>query len=321
MNRDGLSGSTRMVLAMALSGTIGWAVTESGQSPLTVVFFRCAIGGAGLLLWLSLQRGWKPADRKTWGWLAVGGVALVLNWLCLFSAYSASSISVATVVYHTQPFMLVVLAALGRRNAQPGLEWSRLPWLLLAFAGVAMTSGLFGEAGELKHMAAGVGLACAAAFLYAVATLVTQKLRHVPPAQIAGVQMAIGVAILLPLAWPLPTAYSAKSLTLLATLGLVHTAFMYTLLYAAFQKLPPHAVAALSFIYPLVALAVDVLAYGVRLQPIQWLGMGLIMLALLAHQRRWRLRIASWRRPSPPAQPALPAAGMQADKGRGRSIT
>jgi hypothetical protein len=33
-----------MVLAMILSGTIGYFVVESGQSPVNVVFFRCLFG-------------------------------------------------------------------------------------------------------------------------------------------------------------------------------------------------------------------------------------------------------------------------------------
>lgn len=286
MKKTDLSGTSRMVLAMVLSGTIGWAVTESGQAPLTVVFFRCAIGGAALLLWLALQRGWQPVSRTAWLWLAVGGIALVLNWLCLFSAYRYSSISVATIVYHTQPFMLVLLAAFLQRDK---LDWHRMGWLLLAFSGVALTSGLHAEGNTMRSMAPGILLACAAAFLYAVATLVTQKLTPMPPAQIAGVQMALGVLMLLPLVWPLPTGLSVKSLSLLATLGLVHTAFMYTLMYGAFQTLPAHAVAALSFIYPLVALVVDLGVYHVQLHPLQMLGMGMIMLALVAHQRQWPL--------------------------------
>lgn len=42
----------------------------------------------------------------------LGGVALVLNWVMLFGAYSHASIAVAAVTYHVQPFMLVGLGVL-----------------------------------------------------------------------------------------------------------------------------------------------------------------------------------------------------------------
>ncbi|MDR0215733.1 MAG: hypothetical protein LBJ15_17265, partial [Comamonas sp.] len=41
-------GSWRMVAAMALSGTIGRVVVESGLPVLWVVWLRCLLGGLGL---------------------------------------------------------------------------------------------------------------------------------------------------------------------------------------------------------------------------------------------------------------------------------
>ena len=43
-------GSLEMIAAMLISGTIGWFVLISGQSVIDVVFWRCVIGGAMLLL-------------------------------------------------------------------------------------------------------------------------------------------------------------------------------------------------------------------------------------------------------------------------------
>ena len=43
-------GSLEMIAAMLISGTIGWFVLVSGQSVVDVVFWRCVIGGATLLL-------------------------------------------------------------------------------------------------------------------------------------------------------------------------------------------------------------------------------------------------------------------------------
>jgi drug/metabolite transporter (DMT)-like permease len=51
---------------------------------------------------------------------------------------------------------------------------------------------------------------------------------------------------------------------------------MYTLMYAAFQRLA-QAVAGLSFIYPVVALVVDLLWFGARPTLAQWAGMALIL--------------------------------------------
>ena len=286
MNTDPRSGTWRMLVAMALSGTIGLLVVESGQPPPVVVFFRCLIGGAGLLGWLAWTRGWQPMSRRDLGWLVLGGAALVINWLCLFSAYHYVSISVATVVYHTQPFMLVALAALfqGERIAA-----GRLPWLVLAMVGVVLSSGLEWGSSSAAPAWQGVALACTAAVLYAVVTLATQRLKHLPSAQIAAVQMGVGVLMLAPMALPLDAPLSARGLATVAVLGLVHTAFMYTLMYAAFQRLSSQAIAVLSFTYPAVALLVDLAWYHAVPSTGQWLGMVLIVVAVVAHRLGWDL--------------------------------
>lgn len=276
-----------MVLAMALSGTIGLLVVESGLPALWVVWLRCVFGGLGLAAWVLWSRQWLAPTRREWGWLAVGGVALVCNWVGLFSAYRYSSIAVATVVYHVQPFVLLVLAALFQGEALPV---KKLPWLGLALMGVVLSSGL-----DVAHVGShasstawpGVALALGAASLYAVATLATQRLRRLAPAQIAMLQMGLGVGVLAAPVWLWGGAavFSPQAWGAVLVLGLVHTACMYTLMYAAFQRLSSQAIAGLSFIYPVVALLVDLLWFGTRPTLAQWAGMALILGAVAAYRR------------------------------------
>lgn len=42
-------GAVQMILAMTISGTVGWPVIVLGQSPATVVFWRCAFGALAML--------------------------------------------------------------------------------------------------------------------------------------------------------------------------------------------------------------------------------------------------------------------------------
>ncbi len=293
---EGGGGAWRMAAAMGLSGTIGLFVVASGQSTLTVVWFRCLIGAVALLAWLAWQGAWRPLGGKAWGWLLLGAVALIANWLFLFSAYRLSGIAVSTVVYHVQPFFLIVLAALVQREAP---DWHKIPWLLVALSGVALTSGLrFG--GSQTQLLSGTALALGAALLYAVATLATRKLTGIAPAQIAGLQLLLGAALLLPWVRFSAEAFGWKAWAALLTLGLVHTGLMYNLMYAAFQRLPAGRIAILSFIYPLVAIVVDLLVFDLALSALQVGGMVLILLAVVAHQRGWHF---------PPLAARQPAAG------------
>lgn len=137
MNAEIKRGSLEMTAAMLISGSIGWFVLMSGQPVVNVVFWRCAVG-ALVLLAVCGALGQLRRDALTRATLLLaiaGGVALVINWLLLFAAYSYASISIATAVYNTQPFMLLGLGALflGER-----LTARKLLWLGLAFGGMML---------------------------------------------------------------------------------------------------------------------------------------------------------------------------------------
>jgi len=71
----------------------------------------------------------------------------------------------------------------------------------------------------------------------------------------------------------------------LAGLGLIHTGLAYVLLYAGMAPLPAARVALLQFVYPAVAVLVDWAVYGRALQPLQWLGVLVMGVALAAARR------------------------------------
>ena len=76
---------------------------------------------------------------------------------------------------------------------------------------------------------------------------------------------------------------------MLAILGIVHTGLMYILMYGAIQKLPTYLQGSLSFIYPVVAILVDVVAFGHRLQAVQIVGALAILIAAAGMNLGWSL--------------------------------
>ncbi|SED14770.1 DMT family transporter [Streptomyces sp. TLI_105] len=273
--RNETRGTIELTLAMVLSGTLGVFVVESGASPFEVVFFRCLFGAVALGAY-SLVRGFFTGHGFTAGKLglaALGGVFIVFNWVFLFEAYQATSISLATVVYHTQPFFLVLLGAVLLRERISG---AKLGWLALAFVGLVLVSGVRpGDTGSL----AGLGFALAAAVLYALATFVTKRITGVRPHLIALVQVLVGMPLLLPFVDF--GGVGGGGWSWLVGLGFIHTGLMYVLMYAAYAKLPTAKIAVLAFTYPAVAMGVDWAVYGHHIGLVQALGVPLIVLASL----------------------------------------
>lgn len=287
MQNDIGRGAAEMTAAMVISGTIGWFVVMSGQPVSGVVFWRCLFGAASLLVICGALGFLKPGilSPKAFGIAVLGGIAIVLNWLLLFASYSHASISIATTVYNTQPFMLLALGAafLGER-----ITAAKLFWLALAFAGMlAIVEAKPGTGGVSGSYGVGIALALGAAFFYALAALAAKWLKGTPPHLIALIQVSTGVLMLLPTMnfSDLPT--DGQSWSILITMGIVHTGLMYVLLYGAIQKLPIHLTGALSFIYPIAAILVDRLAFGHELQPLQLVGAAIILVAAAGMNLGW----------------------------------
>lgn len=278
-----VTGVWQMSLAMIISGSIGAFVLLSGLPVIDVVFWRCLIGALTLAGFISLSRQpFSQLTRLTLLLAILGGVALVVNWLLLFAAYARISIGMATVVYNTQPFMLVLMGMLaGERVAL--IKWG---WLALAFFGVVvlLSSELMQAHGG--QLAAGIALALGAAFFYALTAMIARKLRPLPPQHIAFIQVIVGTIMLLPLVHR-PDFSAAFPWRYLLILGVVHTGIMYQLLYSAIQKLPTPAIGSLSFIYPIVAIVVDYLLFDHALAPVQLAGGALILLAAAGNNLGW----------------------------------
>ncbi|MFI6339465.1 DMT family transporter [Streptomyces sp. NPDC050535] len=296
-------GTAQLTAAMVLSGTLGVFVVESGASPFNVVFFRVlfgalALGGYALARGYFQHHGLTP--RKL-GLIALGGVFIVFNWVLLFQSYENTSISVATVVYHTQPFYVVLLGALLFRER---LTAAKVGWIGVAFAGLVLVSGIRPAdftGGDTAYLL-GIGQALLAAVLYGLATLVTKRVTGVRPHLIALVQVLLGIPLLLPLADFGAMRGTGAGWGWLAGLGLIHTGLMYVLLYSAYARLPTAKIAVLAFTYPAVAMVADWAVYGHHIGVVQALGVPLIVLASL------RVTLAKPVEVTPPTSAPAPAA-------------
>jgi drug/metabolite transporter (DMT)-like permease len=282
------TGARLMVAGGLLLGTIGVFFVEAGTDPLTAVWFRCLFGAATLLAWaaasgrlaeLRLARAGAPAALGS-------GVLMLLNWVLFFEAVSRTSIGVATVVFHVQPFWVMALAAwrFGESvTARQGLAGA------VALGGLALATGRF-DAGAMDAARApaylvGIALCLAGSLSYAGVTLIAKSTREVTPLAMAWWQCVVGSV--LAAGWPLWHSALTPGLGWwwLAGLGVLHTGLAYVILFAGMARLPSGRIALLQFVYPLTAIAVDALVYGHTLSATQLAGIGLMTLALRAARR------------------------------------
>lgn len=176
-----LRGTFEITIAMVISGTVGWFVLQTDLPAQAVVFWRCLFGALAMLLACAYSGLLKPTYFKQQPiiWILLGGLALALNWILLFAAYRHTSIAVTTIVYHTQPFILVLLDLIALKET---IRPSKLAWMALAFIGMGfIVLGKQNTDITGTDYLVGVSLALGAAFFYAIAALITKKLKHIPP--------------------------------------------------------------------------------------------------------------------------------------------
>jgi len=279
--------AAKLVAAMMIVGTVGAFATEAGLDPVTTVFWRCAFGTVFLGAW-CLIRGYLP-DRSLsparLALAALGGVCMVFSWIAFFAGFAMTSIATTTIVYHIQPFFVVLIGVLFLKERSTP---DQMIWMVGAFVGVVLASGLVGSSGTVgMSWVAGIALTLAAALLYAIATILAKGLAQQRPEVTALCQTIVGVVMLAPFA-DLFGSVPAASWGWLLGIGIVHTGIAYVLMYSACPNLSTPVIGVLTFIYPLVAIIIDWVVYGHPLGVAQALGMMLIALGTLGVRLGWR---------------------------------
>lgn len=278
----------QLVVAEILIGSVGVFAHEGGQDPITTVFFRCVFGGLFLIAWGTLRGHFRGLmqQRQLIGAAVLSGVLLVLNWVALFAGMARSSIGVATMVYHFFPFAMLGLAALffGERTHPADLAWTAL-----AFVGVTLSADPFKAlATSDPTYLVGIGLTFIAAILCGASLLLSRRISRERPLAVVLIQCLTGLAMLAPFTDYAATAQVGPHWIWLAGLGVVHSGVCYVLFYSAYPSLSVATIAVLAFIYPLIALLLDFVLYGHALQPVQLVGIALIVLGTLGVNLKWR---------------------------------
>lgn len=267
-----------------LFGTLGVFVEEAGQDPLTAVWFRCVFGAAALLLWCWISGNFLQlrVPRSSWRSVFAAGTLMVLMWVLFFAAIARTSIAVATVLFHIQPLLVMVLGAWWLREKVTAMQWAMG---LLALAGLVMATGLLDTAQAAAAVTpsylVGLLMCVGGATAYAVVTLIAKTSRTTPIALVAW-QCIVGVVLLAWWPWVHGLPAQATSLAWLAGLGVIHTGLAYVLVYTGMARLSTGKIAALQFVYPATAVIVDWLVYGRTLSAVQLTGVGLMAVAIVA---------------------------------------
>jgi drug/metabolite transporter (DMT)-like permease len=260
--------SARAWIAFAAVSTL-WGIpylfikvaVDDGVSPLVLAWVRVVLGGAVLLV-LAWRAGTLAALRGRWRWVAVFGVAeIVIPFPLIAAGEQHVSSSLAAIIIAAAPLFVALLAL--RFDAAERVTGVRLAGLLLGLAGVVALVGIdvAGRGDELL----GALAVLVAAFFYAVGPMVLKRhLADLDPRASMGGALAVAALVLTPAALiDAPSSVpSGDALLSLAVLGLFCTAAAFVFYGALVAEAGPGRALVITYIAPVVALALGIAVLG-----------------------------------------------------------
>ena len=268
-----------MISSMIIFGTIALFVRNVPISSSEIALYRAVMAMALLGVWFLItgQKINFNAIRKELPLLLASGVAMGFNWILLFEAYRYTTVSVATLSYYFAPVIVTVACPILFQEKMGVKQWL---CFVMSTVGIVLITGIGDLSGSNTHFT-GILFGLGAAVLYASVILLNKFIKGIAGVQRTFLQFMAAAAILLPYValtggFHLNTLSAAGWVNLLI-IGIVHTGITYCLYFSALKDIPGQEAAILSYMDPLVAVAVSVFLLGEGFTLLQVIGSVLIL--------------------------------------------
>ena len=228
-------------------------VAVSALDPVVVAFGRTLVG-AMLLLPVAAHRGLLEPVLPHWRWLIVFTlVEISVPWLMLGHAETRLNSSTTGLLLAIVPLIAaIVVTKLGHDR----LDTRRMLGLGIGLAGVAALVGLDIDLSDL----AAVGAVAICAVGYATGPIIIdRKLKGVPPLGVVAGSLLLAAVLYAPFAWlKWPPHSTWPAWGSVATLGVVCTTLAFILFFALIAEVGPARATVITYINPVVAIALGV---------------------------------------------------------------
>lgn len=279
----GTKGPLWIVAAAVLWGTSGAAVSFAPAGTPSPVLAAGSLVVGGLLL-LVTAGGRPPLAR--WGvsgsaLLVVGAAAVVGFRLAFYAAIVHTGVAVSTVVALGSVPVFIGLASWVLMGARPTRRW-----VLASVAAVAGCAALVLAPTDAAGSVAGVALACLAGLCCATYFLISSRLVEAgtPSPVVMGALFGGAAALAVPLLVHEGVAQlgDPAALVVLLYLAAVPTFLAYRCFGRGLRRTPPLLAGTLGLAEPAVAALLGVAALGERLPAVSWLGLAVLLAAMVS---------------------------------------
>jgi drug/metabolite transporter (DMT)-like permease len=234
---------------------------NGGAPPVGLAWARVTLAAVVLLV-LAARAGALPSLRGRLRWVLAYGIAeIAIPFPLIAVGEQRIPSSMAAILIATVPLMLALVSL--RYEAAERPTPARLAGLVVGFAGVVALVGLdvSGSPGELPGVLAVIGAAAG----YTAGPLILERhLVELDPRATMGASLAVASVALLPAALlSAPSrAPSAGAVAAIVVLGLLCTAVAFVIFSVLIAEAGPSRAAVITYVNPVVAVALGVLLLG-----------------------------------------------------------
>jgi drug/metabolite transporter (DMT)-like permease len=249
---------------------------DGGMSPAFVAWVRVVLA-AVILLALAGRAGVLPTVRGHWRWLAIYGlIEIAIPFPLIAAGEQHVSSSLAAILIAAVPLFVALLAI--RFDHAERATGSRLAGLLIGLTGVVALMGI-DVAGKRDEMLGAAAILVAALGYAAAPMVLKRKFGHLDSRAAMGTSLAIAAIALTPFAALAPPEAmpDADVLASLAVLGIACTALALVILTALIVEIGPGRALVITYINPVIAVALGVVILDEHLGPGSVIGLLLII--------------------------------------------
>ena len=236
---------------------------DDGVPPAFLAWSRVVLGAA-VLLFLAWRAGTLGSLRGRGRWLAMFAVfEIAVPFPLIAAGEQHVDSSVAAIIIAAAPLIVALLAL--RFDASERVSGRRLVGLLIGLGGVVALVGI-DIAGRTDELLGAAAILVAAAGYAAGPMVLNRTLADADPRATMGASLAIAAALLTPFAAAAPPAAtpSGEAIGALLVLGLVCTAAAFVIYSGLIAEIGPGRALVITYVAPVVAVALGVSVLGER---------------------------------------------------------
>jgi drug/metabolite transporter (DMT)-like permease len=263
VRRDTVGGLLRVASAALVWGTIPLVLRAADGSPPVKVFFRVAVAGTAMFLWMAVRGRLgelTSLTRRKLLMVVTQGILLTVNWVLFLTALDWTKVAVAELLGYTGP---VFVAALAPMVTKEPFDRRIVAPLALALGGIVVILAPQGLALSTGRETLGAVLAFCSALTYAALLLRSKRIiRDISSSALMVVEYGVASVLLAPTLLFLPLPSTPVAIGALVVLGLVHTAATGLVFLSGLRKVRTDHAAILTYAEPVSAVVFAALLLG-----------------------------------------------------------